>query len=70
MLARLQVISMTENRRDQSNGAASDTTAHLLRWITLAIAMAAFLLASSLFCELSLRTAAGLPAAVSSLDPN
>jgi hypothetical protein len=43
---------MTENQHDQRNGTTSDTTAHLLRWITVAIAVAAFLLASSLSCEL------------------
>jgi hypothetical protein len=61
---------MTENQRDQSNGTTSGTTAHLLRWITLAIAMAAFLLASSLSCELSLRTATGLPTIAGSPGPD
>ena len=70
MLARLRVISMTENQRDQGNGTTSDTTAHLLRWITVAIAAAALLLAASLSCELSLRTATGSPPTTTSPDPN
>lgn len=70
MFAPLQVLSMTGNQRDQRNGTASATTAPFLRLIALAIAMAAFLLASSLSCELSLRTATGLPATARSLGPN
>jgi hypothetical protein len=64
------MISMTENQRDPGNGTTSDTTAHLLRWITVAIAVAAFLLASSLSCDLSLRTATGLPTTTGSPGPN
>jgi hypothetical protein len=61
---------MTENQHDQRNGTTSDTIAHLLGWITVVIAVAAFLLASSLSCELSLRTAAGLPTTTGSPGPN
>jgi hypothetical protein len=49
---------------------ASATTAQFLRLITLSIAMTAFLLASYLCCDLSLRTATGLPATARSLGPN
>jgi hypothetical protein len=51
MLARLK------NQLDRRNGTTSDTAAHLLRWITVTIVVAAFHLASSLSCELSLRAA-------------
>jgi hypothetical protein len=61
---------MTENQRGLSNGTTSDTTAHLLRWIIVAIAVAALLLASSLSCELSFRTATGLPTITRSHGPN
>jgi hypothetical protein len=61
---------MTENQRDQRCKTTSDTTAYLLRWITLAIAVAALLLASSLSSELSLRTATGLPTTTGSPGPN
>ena len=64
------MISMTGNQRDQGSGTTSDTTEHLVRWIILAIAVVAFLLASSLSCELSLRTATGLPTTTRSPGPN
>jgi hypothetical protein len=61
---------MTGNQRDQRNETASATTAQFLRWITLTIAMAALLLASSRSGELSLPTATGLPTTARSLGPN
>jgi Flp pilus assembly protein CpaB len=49
---------------------ASATTAQFSRLITLSIAMAAFLLASYLSCNLWLRTATGLPATARSPSAN
>jgi hypothetical protein len=66
----LQVLSMAETQPDRTSGMASATTAQFLRSITLSIAMAAFLLASYLSCNLWLRTATGLPATARSPGAN